>query len=188
MQTMQGLSAYAIDPARPAETDQYGLTYNLSTAYSEKIEFAGLELLPGTVQEQLKQFWRDCLYDEKEAAVLLIHAVQAAIDPAMSDEQMEEQIKRSRKTCTKMVAAIIESQINATVGYVRGLPEHERTPAVHYSAGLSTYVQGFLELTMEAVGTAAAEVLASPRNLGAVDVWLAKAVDGAYHGAWSKLI
>lgn len=215
MQTMQRFGASAIDPTRPGELDQCGLTYNVATTYAEKIDSAGPELLPETVREQLKQFWRDCLYEEKEAVTLLIHGVQAAIDPSSSEEPMEEQITRGRATCTKMVTAIIEFQINATVEYVRGLPEHERTPAVHYSAHLSKHVQDFLKLTMEAVGTAAEEVFASPpmnlravdvwlakelgtaaaakvfdssRTMGAVDVQLAKAVESAYDGAWSKLM
>lgn len=162
------------------------LTDSNYTAVSEKTDPAYVEPLPHLVQQKLKQLWLVSLDVEKHAVADFINISQTAMQQSWSAEEKELEIERARATCTKMVSNTIKSQISATKALIRELPENQRTAAARYSWDLTRHVQGFLKLSMEAVGTAAVEVSGCPSSRMATDM-LARAVESAYNDGVAEL-
>lgn len=125
------------------------------SAYSEKANFACPESLPNPVQHELEDFWLACLCDEKQAVRIFINRLEEVFHQSAIDEKMDQEIERARATCTEMVSSSIKSQIHATIVFIRELPEHQRGPAAHYSAGCAWQVQRCLKEEMETAVAAA---------------------------------
>lgn len=162
------------------------LTDSNYTAVSEKTDPAYVEPLPHWVDQQLKQLWLVSLDVEKHAVADFINITQAAMQQSWSVEEKKLEIERARATCTEMVSNTIKSQISGTKALIRELPEHQRATAARHSSDLTRHVQGFLKLTMEAVGIAA-EVCGCPSCRMAADMRLARAVESAYNDGVAEL-